>query len=197
MSAPDGSGPDEHGPDDLAHDANVLGALALVVADRTADAVAAAAGQSTTAGAALSALYHFLDRPTIDLLRQVLGLTPSGAVRLVDRLVEAGYVVREPGDDGRSRAVTLTAEGRAAAERVAHARAAVLRDVLAPLPAADRAHLADLLGRLFTGLVRGPGATRWICRLCDTGACGREQGRCPVASAVAERLGATPPARIG
>lgn len=183
-------------PDDLAHDANVLGALALVVADRTADAVAAAAGQSTTAGAALSALHHFLDRPTIDRLRQVLGLTPSGTVRLVDRLVEAGYVVREPGDDARSRAVTLTPAGRAAAKRVAQARAAVLRDVLAPLPAADRAHLADLLGRLFTGLIRGPGATRWICRLCDTHACEREEGRCPVARAVTERLGVTPPERI-
>ena len=38
---------------DLAHDANVLGALALVVADRTSDAMAAA-GQSATAAAALS-----------------------------------------------------------------------------------------------------------------------------------------------
>lgn len=183
---------------DLAHEANVLGALSLVVADRTADAVAAASGQSTTAGAALSALHHFLDRPTIDLLRQVLGLTPSGAVRLVDRLVEAGYVVREPGGDGRSRAVTLTAEGRSAAQRVAQARAAVLRDALAPLSPADRERLGDLLGQLFTGLVRGPGATRWICRLCDTTACGRGEGRCPAANAAADRHGGGPlPERIG
>src|SRR5918996_673413 len=106
---------------DLAGDANVLGALALVVTDRTSDAIAEAAGQSVTGAAALSALHHFLDRPTIDRLRQVLGLTPSGTVRLVDRLAEAGYVVRGPGSDGRSRTVTLTAEGRRAAERVAQA----------------------------------------------------------------------------
>jgi len=166
----------------------VLGALALVLADRTVDAVAAASGQSLTAAAALSALHHFLGRPTIDLLRQVLGLTPSGAVRLVDRLVEAGYAVRGPGDDGRSRTVTLTPEGRRAAERVTQARAAVLRDALAPLSPSDRATLGQLLGRMFTGLVRGPGATRWICRLCDTTACGRDAGHCPVANAVAARL---------
>ena len=50
----------------------------------------AAAGQSESAAAALSALLHFLDRPSVDLLRQVLGLTSSGTVRLVDRLAESG-----------------------------------------------------------------------------------------------------------
>jgi DNA-binding MarR family transcriptional regulator len=184
---------------ELATEANALGALALVLADRTTDAVAAASGQSLTAAAALSALHHFgaregaardsvLERPTIDLLRQVLGLTPSGAVRLVDRLVEAGYAVRGPGVDGRSRTVALTPEGRRAADRVTQARAAVLRDALAPLSPADRTALGQLLGRMFTGLARGPGATRWICRLCDTTACGRDAGHCPVANAVAARF---------
>ncbi|MGV2386825.1 MAG UNVERIFIED_CONTAM: MarR family transcriptional regulator, partial [Thermobifida fusca] len=77
--------------------ANVLGALALAVTDRTSAAIAAAAGQSVSAAAALSAMHHFLDRPTLDQLRRVLGLTHSGAVRLVDRLVDAGLVTRGPG----------------------------------------------------------------------------------------------------
>lgn len=172
---------------DLAADANVLGALALVVADRTSDAIAAASGQSETAGAALSALHHFLDRPPIDLLRQVLGLTPSGTVRLVDRLVDAGYVTRGPGTDGRSRSVILTAEGRRAAERVARARADVLGAALAGLSVGERATLHALLGRVLASFVRGPGATRWVCRLCDTGACGRAEGLCPAANAAAAR----------
>jgi DNA-binding MarR family transcriptional regulator len=170
-----------------ARDANVLGALALVVADRTSDAIARASGQSETAAAALSALHHFLDGPTIDLLRQVLGLTPSGTVRLVDRLVEAGYVKRGPGGDGRSRSVTLTAEGRRAAERVAEARADVLGAALAALSPAERETLHALAGRLLSTFVRGPGATRWVCRLCDTGVCGRAEGLCPAANAAAAR----------
>ena len=170
---------------DLTADANVLGALALVVSDRTSDAIAGAAGLSETGAAALSALHHFLDRPSIDLLRQVLGLTPSGTVRLVDRLVAAGYVTRGQGADGRSRTVTLTAEGRRAAERVAQARADVLGGALAALSPAERATLNALAGRLLATFVRGPGAARWVCRLCDTGACGRAEGLCPAANAAA------------
>jgi DNA-binding MarR family transcriptional regulator len=167
----------------LDRDANLLGTLALVIADRTTDAIAAAAGHSETAATALSALRHFLGRPTIDQLRQVLGLTSSGTVRLVDRLVEAGHVTREPGPDGRSTTVALTRQGRRAADRVAAARATVLTGALERLSAADRAALERIVGELLTGFIRGPGATRWMCRQCDTGACGRDEGHCPVANA--------------
>jgi DNA-binding MarR family transcriptional regulator len=174
---------------------NLLGALALSVADRTSDAVGAAAGQSQTAAVALSALHHFLDDPSIDLLRRVLGLTPSGTVRLVDRLEEAGYVKRRPGRDGREVSLRLTAAGRRAAERVTAARGEVLEGALATLSPAERREFDQLLARVLPGLIRGPGATRWMCRLCDTGACGRPEGRCPVANAARERFaspGATP-----
>ena len=167
--------------------ANLLGALSLVVADRTTDAIAGAAGQSATAAAALSALNDFLDRPTIDLLGQVLGLTSSGTVRLVDRLQDAAYVRRQPGGDGRSTVVVLTASGRRAAKRVAAARAAVLDGALAALAPGERRTLEELVSLLLAGMVRGPGAVRWMCRLCDTTACGREVGACPAADAAQRR----------
>ncbi|MCU1602931.1 MAG: hypothetical protein JWO22_3640, partial [Frankiales bacterium] len=53
--------------------ANVLGALALTVADRQAEAVSAVAGDPSAA-AALSALANLLEAPSIERLRQVLGL---------------------------------------------------------------------------------------------------------------------------
>jgi hypothetical protein len=37
--------------------------------------------------------------------------------------------------------------------------------------------------------MRGPGATRWMCRLCDLDACGRADGSCPVERAAAARYG--------
>ena len=49
--------------------------------------------------------------PSIDLLRQVLGITHSGAVRLVDRLERAGHVRRVPGSGRRTTAIRLTAAG--------------------------------------------------------------------------------------
>lgn len=168
---------------------NLLGALALGVADRTSDAVVEAADRSSSAAVVLSALLNFLDRPSVDLLRRVLGLTSSGTVRVLDRLESEGLVRREPGADARSTAVVLTARGRRAAERVAAARAAVLQTVMAPLSAAERRTLEVLAGKMLVGLIRPPGAVRWGCRLCDMKACGRTEGSCPVFNAAVERYG--------
>jgi DNA-binding MarR family transcriptional regulator len=178
------SGVDRHGLDRAA---NLLGALALAVTDRAAEAVSAAAGRSDSAAAALSALLHFLDRPTIDRLRQVLGLTSSGTVRLVDRLEESGYVRRVAGADGRSTAVVLTEAGVEAAEHVSAARTAVLLRSLSVLSDEERASLEHLIGKVLTGMIRGPGATRWTCRLCDLGVCRGAPGGCPVGNAARQR----------
>ena len=179
----------QYGGAELDRSANVLGALALAVADEVADVTAAAAGRADSAAAALAALVHFLDRPSVDQLRQVLGLTSSGTVRLVDRLAESGYVRREPGADGRSTAITLTPAGHVAAEHVCRARAAVLDRVLAVLSPDDRAQLDVLAGKILVGMMRPPGAVRWICRLCDTGICRGSPGGCPVGNAARERYG--------
>ena len=167
--------------------ANITGAPSLVIADQMSDAVSAAAGRSDSAAAALAALLHFLDEPSVDLLRQVLGLTSSGTVRLLDRLEESGYVRRGPGDDGRSVAVTLTESGRAAAERVTAARAGVLERALAVLSPPERQAFEQLAGKVLVGMMRGPGAVRWICRLCDTGVCRGAPGGCPVGNTARER----------
>jgi DNA-binding MarR family transcriptional regulator len=174
------------GPDQTA---NLLGALSLVIADRMADAMAEAGGRPESGAAALSALLHFLDRPAVDQLRQVLGLTSSGTVRLVDRMAESGYVQRGPGADGRSTSVSLTAIGRAAAEQVAAARAGVLLGALGGLSPAERETLRELMSKMLAGLIRGPGAVRWMCRLCDTGICRGAEGGCPVGNAVRARYG--------
>jgi DNA-binding MarR family transcriptional regulator len=169
--------------------ANLLGALSLVIVDRTSDAIAETADQSDTAAAALSALHHFLEHPTIDMLRQVLGLTPSGTVRLVDRLQDAGHVRRGAGSDGRSTLVALTASGRRAAERVSGARASVLEGALSGLTVDERKALDDIASRLLVEMMRGPGATRWICRMCDVHACRQEAGGCPIHNAAKEKYG--------
>jgi hypothetical protein len=122
----------------------------------------------------------------------VLGLTSSGTVRLLDRLQEAGYIERGRGTDGRSAAVTLTPEGRRAAQRVSAARAGVLQDALTALTPAERQTLERLTAKILIGLIRAPGATRWTCRLCDTEVCGRYTGGCPVGNAALERYGPPP-----
>lgn len=169
--------------------ANLLGALALAVTDRLGDRLDAAVGHSQSAAAALSALDQFLAAPTVERLSQVVGLSQSGAVRLVDRLERDGYVRRAPGPDARSITVRLTSKGRTAARRVHDQRAAVLRQVLAPLGDSERRMFAGLAGRLLAGMMREPGAVRWTCRLCDLGACGRASGQCPLEQEARRRYG--------
>ena len=174
--------------------ANLVGALALALSDRMRDVTEVATGHHATAPAALVALHEFLDRGTMDQLRRVVGLTPSGAVRLVDRLVDAGLVDRRGGSDGRSVALVLTPKGTAAAQRVLAARASALDGLLGELSDGERAALTDLSEKLLASITTQRLAARdvgetpaggWLCRLCDFDACGRPDGVCPTANAAA------------
>jgi DNA-binding MarR family transcriptional regulator len=166
-----------------ARQANLLGTLALTVTGRVEDAVTLASPYGPSAPAALTALEGYLGGESIDALARVLDLTHSGAVRLVDRLAEAGLVERRRGGDGRSVAVTLTLAGHRAAAEVRVARERALADALSALGAGERQTLAALSEKLLAGLTSDRASARRICRLCDPEACGHERGTCPVTSA--------------
>ena len=176
----------------LARLSNLLGAWALAVCDRMTTAAAAAAGRGGQAPAALVALEQFAGGGTIEQLRHVLGLTHSATVRLVDGLVVDGHVARRrPAGDRRSVALRLTPSGRAAARRIARARAEAVEETLSGLTGAERRSLTALAEHLTGDLAvlrleeRARGevpAGGWLCRLCDFQACGRSEGRCPAAA---------------
>jgi MarR family transcriptional regulator, negative regulator of the multidrug operon emrRAB len=159
-----------------AHEVNALGALALEVARRLQEAGEAASPHGASVRAALTALHGLTGGQSIDALRRVIGLTHSGAVRLVDRLAAAGLAERRVGADGRAVALQLTPEGRRAARRVLARREAAIETVLASLSARERADLARLHERLLAALTDGQQERRRVCRLCDVDACGRD---CP------------------
>jgi DNA-binding MarR family transcriptional regulator len=122
-------------------DANLLAALSVAISDTLGEETGVAAGHSGAAPAALVALHEFAGGGTMDRLRHVLGLTPSGAVRLVDRLEHDGLVERGRGSDNRSVAVTLTPKGRRTALRVRAARHRAVQQILTALSEADRVAL--------------------------------------------------------
>jgi DNA-binding MarR family transcriptional regulator len=172
-------------------DANLLAAMSLAISDLLSVEADAAAGHRGAGPAALVALHEFAGGRTMDNLRNVLGLTPSGAVRLVDRLVQDGLVDRRPGADKRSVALTLTPRGHRTAVRVQTARNAGVQRVLAELSEADRVAVRRASEALITVIARQrlvarrrdePTAAGWLCRLCDFAACGRSSGQCPAAS---------------
>jgi DNA-binding MarR family transcriptional regulator len=151
------------------HTANLLGAVALAMTDRMSEIPA----PSPTAAAALIMLHRFLDAPTIEGLRQALGLSHSGTVRLVDRLERDGHLRRRPGADARSTALALTPAGRRLATRIATARARILAEAVAPLSDTELRGLDRVLAKVLAGLAEGP---RFTCRLCDPRVC----DDCPV-----------------
>jgi MarR family transcriptional regulator, negative regulator of the multidrug operon emrRAB len=157
---------------------NLLGAAAVALADVQRAAVEGASGQGAAAPAALVAVGKYSGE-TVRFFVPILGLTQSGTVRLIDRLVDDGLVRRAPGRDGRTVALDLTAAGRRAAARVARARGLALADALLGL---DRDELAALERALEKILARFPvnrDDARHLCRLCDIDVC---EG-CPVDAA--------------
>jgi DNA-binding MarR family transcriptional regulator len=174
--------------------ANLLGAASVGVADSVQESMVAAGGLDLAGSSALVAMLDFTPAGTVQALSQVMGLTHSGAVRLVDRLAEAGHVERTAGDDARSRRVRLTRRGSTVARRVRAARETALADVVDGLTAAERAALTKLSARIVARLTdqrlaaRAAGSTPAggaLCRVCDFAACGRPEGLCPAANTAA------------
>src|SRR5262249_46527197 len=86
--------PEAQRQSDESRAANLLGTLALGLADRIEEAVAESLGTSTPAVAAL----HWIQRePGLrsEDLRQLLGMSQSSSARLVSMLLTSGLVLKE------------------------------------------------------------------------------------------------------
>jgi MarR family transcriptional repressor of emrRAB len=164
---------------------NLAAAFALALTD---DLQAAIEKTSAMTGGASAALTTMLAYPggSLDALRRVLRLTPSGAGRLIDRLVDAGMVERQSGaNDQRFIALHLTARGAKLAERILAARRAAVRRPLASLTAEERAQFETLLDKMLFRMTPDRERCDHICRLCEITAC--PQDICPVETAALER----------
>lgn len=167
--------------------ANLLGSLALNLAEDGRAAMEEATGLAGSGTTALLALDEFLDRTHVGRLAEVLGLTHSGAVRLVTLLERQGLAERTAGADRRRVEVALTAAGRRRAATARAARDDVVRRTLTSLDPAETRALEELLDQLVSAGVAarverrasGDAGGAWWCRGCDFEACGRPEGRCP------------------
>jgi DNA-binding MarR family transcriptional regulator len=161
--------------------ANLFAAAGTLVTDAVKARLDGELSRTASAPAALVTLAH---EPgiSIDVLRAALGLTHSGAVRLVDRLEEDG-LVRRSRAGGRAVAVDLTARGRRALAAVERARLAAVDELLEPLDPAARRQLGRALRRILAEQTRGDDDLNRICRLCSFAACESGGRACPVAEA--------------
>lgn len=161
--------------------ANLLGALVTALHDDLEDAAAEALEHGSAFPAALVSVY-WAPGISIERLRRILGMSHSGAVRLLDRLERDGSLERKAGKDARSVALHLTAQGRRQVKAVLDRRRSALTDALGLLSPGEQGQLQELLEKMLGGMTRDVEHSDHICRLCDEAAC--PTARCPVNCAV-------------
>ena len=158
---------------------NQLGALGIALGDAMDQAFDEACAVGDSAPAAMI-LVHENPDTRIEALARYLELSHSGTVRLVDRLVEAGWVAREACDDKRAVVLVLTKAGAKVAERLLDGRRKSLSRALQGVSAADRKVLERLVPQMLNNLVADRATADHTCRYCDTGACERDREGCPL-----------------
>ncbi|MDP3748115.1 MAG: MarR family transcriptional regulator [Phenylobacterium sp.] len=150
--------------------ANLLGALSLAVMDRIEQGAREVIGRGGETPAALVVI-GYGQGMTNDKLRRILGLSHSGTVRLVDRLVSDQLVERRPGKDGREVALHLTARGAATRNELMASRISAVGSLLDVLSPAETKQLGTLIGEVL-GRQDTTELDRFtICRMCDDRLC--------------------------
>jgi DNA-binding MarR family transcriptional regulator len=168
------------GKTQVRHGANVLRALAKNLEATVGTGGFAPPLDHASARDALTLLTWHED-PTSDTLQFALGLSQPACVRLVDRLVDAGLVVRERRPADRRLHLSLTAPGRRAATTVLRrSREPVEEALRAALPdSADLGEFVAALDRLANVVFGEATDTARFCRSCDVDACLAGGGECP------------------
>lgn len=149
---------------------NLLGALSLAVADRIGARMRQSLDRSGEAHAAVIVL-GYAPGLSVELLRQVLGLSHPGAVRLVDRLRDDGLAERRKAKDGRAVALHLTPEGQTLRGQLMENRLDTLEAALDGLTRAERRTFGGLLAKVLGNLPETEMAKHRICRLCAVRVC--------------------------
>ena len=149
---------------------NITGALALALSDGL---LRAAQGEvpANISAAGLSLVGH-APGITVHELSRALGMSHPGTVRLVDRMVAAGFVERARSQtDGRAVALRLTESGEAGERSIHASRQSVVSAALSSLSDMDRETFGQLADKLLRAIVEDDEHAATICRLCDGVAC--------------------------
>lgn len=157
-------------------DVNLVGAFALAAADAIRQAAERSLGQGASAPAALITIGAYPAR-SIEQLRRPLGLSQPGALRLVERLEDAGWVARRAAN-GRGVALTLTASGEKVVADLLRARDSSLEQLLASLSASQLRDMAAAAEVVLAARTEDRHDLERLCRLCDRDRC----PDCPVAA---------------
>jgi DNA-binding MarR family transcriptional regulator len=155
---------------------NVIGALVLGLADAVLRETENQAPEKGQAAAAITLLRHEPGMP-IEQMRRALGLSHSATVRLVDRLVADGLVMRQANaSDRRAVALHLTDAGNTRCDAILSSRFKRIARALDVLTSVEKETYRLLTEKLLTNFVEDLDHAYSVCRLCDLSSC----PNCPV-----------------
>jgi DNA-binding MarR family transcriptional regulator len=157
-------------------DKNLLGTLAMVLNDEVRSATNAVIGMS---GETVSAIVLLGANPGLSVgqVAHALALTPSGAVRLADRLAGDGLIERQHGTDQRTVTLSLTAKGMESRLLALSERERIISKATDGIAEEDMFLLGILLDKMLTNLMTQADQNFRYCRMCDEDAC---EPDCPV-----------------
>lgn len=161
---------------------NLIGAFATTVSSDIENKISELDGRSLSHEAALVAIYNHPNE-TIDVLSKVLGLTHSGAVRLINTLEKEGFVERgKSTQDARSVVLCITSHGSERVKSILDNREKATLKLLECFNEEQEQSFLGLLEVAMGHLTNEQIEARRICRLCNEGVC-RKLG-CPVENAI-------------
>lgn len=149
---------------------NLLGVVGLAIAGRIEQSSREILNHVGETPAALVVIGYNLG-PTNDELRRILGLSHSGTVRLIDRLVKEGLVERREGRDKREISLYVTRQGKSLREKILKGRLAAIKPMLENLSDSEQEQLASLLHKMLNSQTTTDLERRNLCRLCDNRVC--------------------------
>jgi MarR family transcriptional repressor of emrRAB len=151
--------------------ANLMGALALGIADRVRLAISE---QASLGGETLAALVAIGHAPGLSIgqLSHVLRLSHPGTVRVVDRLEDASFLKRWPSPhDRRAVALHLTAAGEAERTAVLERRQLAIKAVMKEVPIEDLPVLERLAETMLAAMPHDATTALTVCRYCNERQC--------------------------
>jgi len=124
----------------------------------------------------------------IGWLANVLELTHSAAVRLVDRLEADALIERLPKDQKKQVGLKITNKGRVLAAAILQVRQDVASSFLSVLPDRQFADLAELSREVISRNVKSELDSYQVCALCDESGCGALCPRIEASSCLPEKV---------
>ncbi|MDF1750321.1 MAG: MarR family winged helix-turn-helix transcriptional regulator [Alphaproteobacteria bacterium] len=157
---------------------NILGALALTLADRI---TAEAETVTGIGGIGASILIAIRSDPGI-LIEHLAGQqnkSQSTIVRAVQQLEQRNLVSKSAGTDRRTMKLMLTDAGMSCADSILNARESLLTKTLKRLTGTQRSELEQIVEKMLVNLIDHPKDAFPMCRLCREECCGDDLD-CPV-----------------